>query len=101
MTVDAGECSDAVSIEEVMDSSTNFAAVNEMILRDVIEMGKVVSMKILHQVYGGNVDDKRYRGKLKMMIMKKFPKEILFVQCSNNAVEVVINAEAPWKSGFD
>ena len=46
----------------------------------IIEDSKVVSMKVLKNVYGDNSEDKRGRYKLKQKIHQTFPGILQFVQ---------------------
>ena len=47
-------------------------------------------MRLLHEIYGLNVGDCRYRGKLKKKIECAFPNELAFVAAKVNTAEVVI-----------
>ena len=49
-------------------------------------------MKTLHEIYGLNVTDVRYRGKLKSRIENKYKNRILFLQPQKNIPLVLINA---------
>ena len=61
----------------------DFEAVVKFIIDEIIGQERIVSMKELHSIYGLNVDDKRYRYKLKQQIESKFPNEICFLSPKN------------------
>ena len=86
---------DGMDINEV-SSKTNFDAVKSYIEIIIIKDSKVISMKVLHHVYGDDSEDKRYRHKLKQKIQKEFPEILQFVQLSNVCAEAVFS-----KSIFD
>ena len=58
-----------MDINEV-SSKTNFDAVKSYIEIIIIKDSKVISMKVLHHVYGDDSEDKSYRHKLKQKIQK-------------------------------
>ena len=71
--------------------SGNFDAVKQYIQDSVILGEKAVSMIFLHELYGLNPGDSRYRSKLKNRIQTCFPTELLFVTANANKAEIVIN----------
>ena len=84
-----------MDINEV-SSKTNFDAVKSYIEIIIIKDSKVISMKVLHHVYGDDSEDKSYRHKLKQKIQKEFSEILQFVQPSNVCAEAVFS-----KSIFD
>ena len=48
-------------------------------------------MTYLHQLYGLNPGDKRYRSKLKSRIQNIFPSELIFVKVKTNTAEIVLS----------
>ena len=73
--------------------SGDFDAVKEIISNEVISLGKAVSMKNLHVVYGLSIEDTRYRSKLKQRIINLFGDKLLFLNPSVGNGEVVVSAE--------
>ena len=63
----------------------------EFIRNSVILGGKSVSMTYLHQLYGLNPGDSRYRSKLKSSIKNIFPSELIFVKVKTNTAEIVLS----------
>ena len=57
----------------------NFDKVIDFIRYEVLSAGKAVSVKSLHKLYGLNVDDTRYRSKLKQKLLKHFGNQIVFL----------------------
>ena len=73
-------------------STGNFDAVKEYVNTKVITESQAVSIKTLHEIYGLNVTDVRYRGKLKSRIENEYKDRILFLQTQKNIPLVLINA---------
>ena len=73
-------------------STGNFDVVKEYINTKVITESQAVSMKTLHEIYGLNVTDVRYRGKLKSRIENEYKDRILFLQPQKNIPLVLISA---------
>ena len=63
----------------------------EFIRNSVILEGKSVSMTYLHQLYGLNPGDSRYKSKMKSRIQNIFPLELIFVKVKTNSAEIVLS----------
>ena len=59
--------------------SGDFDAVKQYIQNEIILGEKAVSMIVLHNIYGLNSGDNRYRNKLKKIIEQNVPSQLLFV----------------------
>ena len=81
------------SFSNAEEEGSNFDKVVEHINQFVIEQ-QATSMKTLHTIYGGKVNDKRYRGKLKLLIKNKFSDEVIFFRSSYHRLEVIISKVA-------
>ena len=87
-----------VSQQETCESNTtaystgNCDAVKEYVNTKVITESQAVSMKTLHEIYGLNVTDVRYRGKLKSRIENEYKDRILFLQTQKNIPLVLVSA---------
>ena len=68
----------------------NFEQVKEYVEDKVLGLGNAVSMNILHEIYGLEVGDNRYRNKLKVRLKDDFKEKISFVAVSHETAEVVI-----------
>ena len=70
----------------------DFDKVTEYINYEVLSAGKAVSIKSLHKLYGLNVDDTRYRSKLKQRLLKHFGDQIVFLTPTQQerACEIVV-----------
>ena len=55
---------------------------------------QAVSMKVLHDIFGPETEDTRYRSKLKSRIQTTFQSNLYFLTVNSNIPEVVINASA-------
>ena len=55
---------------------------------------QAVSMKVLHDIFGLETEDTRYRSKLKSRIQTTFPSKLYFLTVNSNIPEVVLNASA-------
>ena len=80
--------------------SNNFNAVTEYIKCNILMSRQVVSIKVLHGIYGGDVNDTRYRAKLKKLILAEFPETLIFFQPQHNVPEVVISVDAALNEGL-
>lgn len=58
----------------------DFKEVQEYVMDIVIEQGKVASMKTLHGIYGLDINDTRYRSKIKNRIRLHFQNQISFTK---------------------
>ena len=67
-----------------------FNCIEEKILKE----NQAVSMKVLHDIFGLETEDTRYRSKLKTRIETAFPNKLYFLKVANNIPEIVINAGA-------
>ena len=77
------------STTQVYDKG-EFEVVKEFVENEVIEHGKAVSMKTLHDLYKLGVCDTRYRSKLKQRLQNHFNETISFLSPSkSNLAEVV------------
>ena len=72
----------------------NLEAVRTCIQEQVLSQNQVVSMNILHELYGLQPNDSRYRHVLKKRLQEKFPDQLCFLTAKSNTAEVVINASA-------
>ena len=45
----------------------------------ILPQNQAISITVLNDLYGGHVQDTRYRSKLKAKILSKFPNQLLFV----------------------
>ena len=75
------------------DSAGDYGAVRTYINENVLTEKHALSMKELHKTYGLNVEDVRYRGKLKTRITKEFGNKITFLRPHGNLPDIVINNE--------
>ena len=80
--------------------SNNFNAVTEYIKCNILMSRQAVSIKVLHGIYGGDVNDTRYRAKLKKRILAEFPETLIFFQPRHNIPEVVISVDAALNEGL-
>lgn len=69
----------------------DFEAVKQLISNEVLTLGKAVSMKTIHNVYGLCVDDTRYRSKLKQRIINHFEEKLLFLNAPQRKGEIVLS----------
>ena len=72
----------------------NLLAVETYIREKVLSFKQVVSMAALHELYGLNVGDSRYRSKLKTILTDKFPNQLSFIPIHHNKPDVVMSTEA-------
>ena len=72
----------------------NFEAVRECIEEKILKENQAVSMKVVHDIFGLETEDTRYRSKLKSRIKTTFPSKLYFLTVNSNIPEVVINASA-------
>ena len=63
----------------VLDISSNFDLVKEYITDKILDQKQAVSMRVLHEIYGLNPGDTRYRNNLKSRIQQAFPNKIAFL----------------------
>ena len=54
----------------------------------------MISMRILHDLFGANTEDTRYRSKLKARIQAAYPDKLFFLTVDANTAEVVTSAFA-------
>ena len=78
----------------VIEKDCNFEAVRECIEEKILKENHAVSMKVLHDIFGLETEDTRYRSKLKSRIQTTFPSKLYFLTVNSNIPEVVINASA-------
>ena len=60
---------------------------------NIIENGNIVSMLKMHEVYGINTEDSRYRNKLKVRLEKEFKEQISFFQPDRKCHELVFRSD--------
>lgn len=58
---------------------------------NIIRSGRSVSLRLLTDVYGFDSDDSRRRAKVKEILQKIFPEQLLFVTVDYHSVQVVIS----------
>ena len=73
----------------------DFESVKEYIRRQIFELKQAVSMTILHSIYGLNVDDTRYRSKLKTRILREFSDRLTFFTVHAHKPEIVFDSTLP------
>jgi len=84
--------SSSTNVSEPAYSTGDFEAVKEHVTNEVIEFGRAVSMKVIHEFYGLGIGDTRYRNKLKQRLQKHFEGKIAFLSPpSENFCEVVVS----------
>ena len=82
--------------EEVEEQQTaDFESVCEYIIHHVLEEKAVVSMIVLHMIYGLSPSDSRYRSKVKDRILKRFKDQINFLPVGPKTPEILVDASTP------
>jgi len=66
------------SKESVYDKG-DFASLERFIVREIIQGGRIVSLRELEGIYGLNCDDRRYSYYLKQLIGSKFHEKLVFL----------------------
>ena len=51
-------------------------------------------MKVLHEIFGLETEDTRYRSELKSRIQSTYPSKLYLLIVSSNIPEVIVNASA-------
>ena len=59
---------------DLPDREVTHHKITAMLQLSTLMSRQAVSIKVLHGIYGGDVNDSRYRAKLKKLILAKFPK---------------------------
>ncbi|CAB4017036.1 Hypothetical predicted protein [Paramuricea clavata] len=80
------------------DAKGNFDKVTDYIQRKVLSQNQVISMTVLHDLYGLHTQDTRYRSKLKNRIVTKFPDQLLFLTIDAKTLQDVISREGTNKN---
>ena len=88
-TTNVPSTSDNASV--ALHISSNFDLVKEYITDKILDQKQAISMLVLHEIYGLNPGDTRYRNKLKSRIQQAFPNKIAFLTAKHNVSEIVVD----------
>ena len=75
-------------------SKGDYESVIQCLHERVFGQNQAVSMSVLHDIYGLNPGDTRYRSRLKARIQSDFKDKLYFLIIDRNTPEIVINREA-------
>ena len=79
-----------MSSEESSYDTGKFNEVKEFVTDEILGLGKAVSMKVLHEIYGLTIGDTRYRNRLKKRLQEHFKEKISFVTPKTKTAEIII-----------
>ena len=71
----------------------NYNSLTDYVTKHILNVEKVVSVAVLHTIYGLKPNDTRYRSKLKSRLKKDFP-TLSFLNIGRNSPDVVIDGSA-------
>ena len=75
-----------------MKNKGNYKIVEKYVKEGIIGQNRAVSMAVLHELYGVEIGDCRYRHTLKKWLQENFPGQLLFLAPKPTKTEVVINS---------
>ncbi len=69
----------------------DFDQVKKCIEEKILSQNQAISMRILHDLFGANTEDTRYRSKLKARIQAAYPDKLFFLTVDANTAEELKN----------
>ena len=76
-------------------SHGDFLSVKQYINSQILGKKQAVPMAVLHNIYGLQINDTRYRSKLKGRILNEFKDKLTFLSVHGKKSEIVIDATVP------
>ena len=74
--------------------SGDFESVTKCVKEQILMQNQAISMNVLHELYGLQTHDTRYRNKLKNRLQSAFPDQLCFLPRRTKSANIVISASA-------